>query len=383
MSRVLHVTDVYRPAVGGIEVFVGDLAARQTAAGHEVTVLTSTADRGASPQERFAVRRTSRWSAAAAGGLLGQAGGGYDVVHAHLSVCSPYTTLVARAAVAARIPTVITVHSMLADKGWVVRTVGRAAGWDRWPVMWTTVSAAAAGELRSLLVDAAPVTVVPNAIDVGWWAANGAHRRPPVPGRPVTILTVMRLVPRKRPMELVAILASLRAQVDPRVPLAAAVVGDGPLRHQVQRELHARGLAGWVTLTGRAGRSQIRDLCSLADVYVAPATRESFGIAALEARAAGLPVVAMRDGGVRDFVRDRVEGLLVDDDDAMADALAVLVTDAGRRSRIAHHNRTVAPHADWPMVVAAFERVYATAAELTGRPVRPGHDRRLWRVVTP
>jgi glycosyltransferase involved in cell wall biosynthesis len=126
-------------------------------------------------------------------------------------------------------------------------------------------------------------------------------------------------------------------------------------------------------------RLAIRDLCRRADLYVAPATRESFGIAALEARAAGLPIVAMRSGGVRDFVRDGVEGVLADDDDEMAQALADLAADAPRRLRIAAHNASVAPQADWPVVVDDFDRVYAAAAE---RANAPSARRRLaWRTV--
>ena len=45
MTRILHVTDYYRPKVGGIEMFVEELAARQSAAGHDVTVLTVARDR--------------------------------------------------------------------------------------------------------------------------------------------------------------------------------------------------------------------------------------------------------------------------------------------------------------------------------------------------
>ena len=59
-------------------------------------------------------------------------------------------------------------------------------------------------------------------------------------------------------------------------------------------------------------------------MFVAPADLESFGIAALEARCAGLPVVAKSSGGVREFVRDEVEGLLCDTDEDMVQALVRL-----------------------------------------------------------
>jgi glycosyltransferase involved in cell wall biosynthesis len=178
-------------------------------------------------------------------------------------------------------------------------------------------------------------------------------------------------------------LAAMRDQVEAQVPLAALVVGDGPLMRRMQEELESRGLAGWVTLTGGLDRTEIRELCRSADLYVAPATRESFGIAALEARAAGLPVVAMRSGGVRDFVRDGIEGLLADDDAEMASALAALARNQLQRTRMAHHNRSVAPLADWPVVAAGFDLVYDAAAGREAQPSAGTHHQELWRVVAP
>lgn len=369
MTRILQVSDVYRPNVGGIEVFVGDLAARQAASGHDVTLLTPTCSTGPEPEEGFRVLRTGLGPALAGGLVRGHGpGGAYDVVHAHLSVLSPFSTLVARAAVAAGIPTVLTVHSMIGDRRWVLRTVGRVVGWHRWPAVWTTVSEAAASDLRALPRGGVPVTVVSNAIDVEWWRAAPAAVLPAgVGGQPLTILSVMRLVPRKRPLALLSMLASVRRRVDERVPLAAVVVGDGPLAGRMQEELEAQGLAGWVTLTGGLDRFAIRGLCGSADIYAAPATHEAFGIAALEARTAGVPVVAMRGGGVRDFVDDGIEGLLVDDDPGMAAALAALAGDPALRTRMAEHNRQTAPRADWPQTVVGFDRVYAAAASTAAR----------------
>jgi glycosyltransferase involved in cell wall biosynthesis len=328
------------------------------------------------------VLRAGTGPAAVAGGLArGRAAGGtYDVVHAHLSVFSPFASLVARGAVSAGVPTVLTMHSMVGDRRWVLRTVGRAVGWDHWPAMWTTVSQAAAQDLRQVLPREANVSVVPNATDVSWWAPDDTLVPSPAQPRPVTVLSVMRLVPRKRPLALVSMLAAMRSRVDPAVPLSAQIVGDGPVAARMQEELVRRGLDDWVTMTGALDRVSIRQLCHRADLYVAPATRESFGIAALEARAAGLPIVAMRSGGVRDFVRDGVEGVLADSDEEMAQALAVLAVDRQRRDRIAAHNRAVAPTADWPLVVADVDEVYAAAHDVA-RSARARPGRPVWRAA--
>ena len=110
-------------------------------------------------------------------------------------------------------------------------------------------------------------------------------------------------------------------------------------------------------------------------MFVAPSLQESFGIAALEARAAGLPVVAMRSGGVGEFVRDGVEGLLCDDDDDMSRALARLASDASTRERITEHNRTHAPIHDWSRTLEGFEKVYAVAEAKAGSQAAPAARR--------
>ena len=364
--RILHVTDLYRPDVGGIELFVEDLAQRQAAAGHEVTVLTATPDHrgradGTAPDGVRVVRIPSRpplHPFVAPEAIENAVTAGYDIVHAHLSVLSVFATLVARATDEAGIPTVTTVHSMWAGRRPVVHTVRVLADWNRANIVWTTVSRVAAADMVGLVPRDATVHVVPNAVDVGWWRA-GAQAAPG--DRPVTFLSVMRLAPRKRPFAFLSMLERARAEVPADVALRALIVGDGKLERRMEREVRTRGLGEWVTLLGRRTRPEIRALYAEADVFVAPAQQESFGIAALEARSAGLPVVAMRAGGVGEFVRDGVEGLLCRDDEAMGAALARLAVRDHERTAITAYNRAHPPTCDWPRVVGDFDRVYAEA----------------------
>jgi glycosyltransferase involved in cell wall biosynthesis len=285
--------------------------------------------------------------------------GGYDVVHAHLSVVSPFTTGVARYADAAGTATVASVHSMWASRRGIVRAVRALAGWDRSAMAWTAVSHAAATEMTTVLLAGTPVQVVPNAVDVDWWRAGaGPPRRY---DDPVTLISVMRIAGRKRPFALLDILAGLREQVSDSVDLRAVLVGDGPLAHRMEAEIAGRRLDRWVTMAGRLSRKQIRAAYAGADVYVSPAYQESFGLAALEARAAGLPVVAMRAGGVGEFVEHGLEGLLCRDDAEMVEALTALATDVRRRRSIAAHNAVHRPSQDWPRTLSAFDDAYADA----------------------
>jgi glycosyltransferase involved in cell wall biosynthesis len=93
--------------------------------------------------------------------------------------------------------------------------------------------------------------------------------------------------------------------------------------------------------------------------------RESFGIATLEARTAGVPVVARAGNGVADFIRHGQEGLLCDSVDDLVDALVWLARDDQTRRRIRDHNRATVPtHCTWQEVVTAFRRCYDQAAAI-------------------
>ncbi len=245
--RLLHVTDVYRPRLGGIEMFVEELAERQALAGHEVTVLSLATDGAVPGVETTAggvriVRAPSRapWPMPFLPAGEGPGLTGYDRVHAHLSVVSPSAPGSRRPRPGAR-PVVMTVHSMWDGReGWV-RTVGLFAGWSRWPVTWTAVSSAAADTMRGVLGARTPVVVVPNGVEVDWWREAPA---PPDPrddaSRPVTIVSVMRLAGRKRPLQLLDAVAQARLLVPRSTALRLVVVGTGPLEERLRERTRAR-----------------------------------------------------------------------------------------------------------------------------------------------
>jgi glycosyltransferase involved in cell wall biosynthesis len=257
---------------------------------------------------------------------------------------------------------------MWSGAGGILR-LAALAGLRRWPVAWSAVSQAAAQTFERSL-GGVEVAVLPNAVDVASW------RPPPVgavsaardqPSRPVTIISVMRLMPRKRPLQMLRTFEQVRRLTGSDVRLV--IVGDGPLRDRLERQVRRRGLGEHVRMTGRLPRREVLAELAAASVYLSPAPKESFGIAALEARCSGLPVVASRDSGVGEFIRDRVDGILVDGDTEMAVALAELVRDPELRTRIAAHNRAVAPHFDWVDVLGRTAALYDVAAERVGLPV--------------
>jgi glycosyltransferase involved in cell wall biosynthesis len=292
-------------------------------------------------------------------------------VHSHRFVVSPSATALARASDEAGLATVNTVHSMWGSRRRVVRAVRAAADWDRAATVWTAVSAAAATEMGQVLCPDVDVHVVHNAVDVDWWHEARPPDRVSPASRSVALVSVMRIARRKRPEALLAVVQAVRERLPEGVDVRLAVAGDGPLAPAFETEIGRLGLAGVVTVCGRLDRAALRDLYAGADVFVSPVLEESFGIAALEARACGLPVVAMRAGGVGEFVEDGVNGLLCEDDRAMVEALARLVVDARLRRSIADRNARVRPRQDWALAVSAFDGVYDAARRRSGRARRP------------
>ncbi|MGO6879176.1 glycosyltransferase family 4 protein [Rhizobium ruizarguesonis] len=114
-------------------------------------------------------------------------------------------------------------------------------------------------------------------------------------------------------------------------PWTLAVIGDGPMRQEVQG-LFA-GLAGRIEWLGERNAVEIAELLGHGGIYVWPGCGEAYGLAYLEGQAAGLPVVAQETAGVPAVVEAGVTGLLTPDGDvtAYAEAVAALLDDSQRR----------------------------------------------------
>ncbi|WP_308250735.1 glycosyltransferase [Nonomuraea rhizosphaerae] len=363
-------SDCYLPRLGGIEVQVADLVRTQREAGHEVEVATATRGERLPGVHRIVARMPFDLPVHPFGvGHLTRrlTSSRPEVVHVHMGAVSPFAWMGVRAARRAGLPCVVTVHSMWdpVTRG-VYRLLRLAYGWQHWGLVATTVSNAAAVPIRSVAGPDVPVHVVSNGLDLSGWRLFARETDSPEkraePRDEVHVVAVGRLAPRKQPVRLLRLLRMARSRVPASVPMRATVIGDGPARAQMERYLARHGMSDWVSLPGRYTREQIAKVLESADVFVAPAPRESFGIAALEARAAGLPVVARAQSGVADFVSNGTEGLLGRSLDDLAAAVARLATDSGLRRRIIAHNREVPPAAgSWPTVLEGFDRAYGQA----------------------
>jgi glycosyltransferase involved in cell wall biosynthesis len=156
-------------------------------------------------------------------------------------------------------------------------------------------------------------------------------------GAPPTVGTVGRLQRWKR-VELLLDAAPRLLIAEPNVRFLVVGGGDPAVDPDYPEELQRRAqtlrIAEAVTFTGHVAEAGDR-IASL-DVLVHTARLEPFGLVITEALARGVPVVAPRDGGPAEIVRDGVDGLLVDpeDPDALAAAILALLRDPERRRRM-------------------------------------------------
>ncbi len=363
--RILHVSDCYAPRTGGIESQVRDLARQQVVAGHEVHVMTATAtadgqhgvvqDDGGVQVHRLGTRLPFELPINPAApprmrALMRDLQP--DVVHVHAGVVSPFAYDGARVALGEALPLAITWHCMLDGAVAALRGAVGASRWRSAPVALSAVSRAAADRVEAVFRQ--PAAVLPNGLDLDLWAPSEATASPTL-----RCVATMRLAPRKRGLALIGVVEDALAQLEDG-ELKLDIIGDGPMRGRIEKRIARRGLGG-ITLRGRLDRAQIRDIYAQADVFVAPAVLEAFGIAALEARAAGLAVVARRGTGIEEFITGGVDGLLVDDDAGMARAFVRLAKDAALAAALTGHARAHRPVHGWRKTLDAAESEYRRA----------------------
>jgi len=292
--RVGLVTPRYRPAIGGVETHVEQLATGLVAAGHDVEVLTQAPDSALPAEEQHAGVLIRRFRVLTDGehyrfapGLLrvlARCAGGWDVLHAHNYHALPALM----AALTRRGAFILTPHyhgmsqSSFRD---VLHRPYRIAG----ALMMRRASRviAVAPSEAALIERHFPragqkLAIVPNGVD----GPEIAAARPFDTGDKRVVLAAGRLADYKR------VDATIRAleHLDARYVLR--VSGDGPMRSRLQALARELGADDRVTFLGHVAREELYGWFRTADVFVTMSEIEAMGITALEALAGGARVVA-------------------------------------------------------------------------------------------
>ncbi len=383
--RILLVSDCFAPRLGGIESQVHDLALVLKSKGHDVVVVTATPNKRHSRPESDTVdgiqvlRLTTRLVGDIplnpfAGRRLRKIFRSADVIHIHTGLVSLFAQHALVVASSMKVPTCVTWHCMLGP-WWPLFHIIRFAQWAAGRgVTMNAVSSELVPAIQKIVGNRTTVEVLHNGMDPSDWIDVAArrlarsratgHSGSSGPEGPVRIVASRRLARRKRNDVLIRLAVEAQRRADR--PVEFTVYGDGPELEELT-ELIGGLDAPWIRLAGRVDRQTLRSAYEDADIYFSTALMESFGIATLEGRTAGLPIVAPARTGVVDFCENGVDGLLGEGDDELGDCLTRLIVDSGLREQMARHNATNLPPQNWEAIVertlAEYHRAIASQRE--------------------
>ena len=339
--RVAIVSDWCLPRRGGIEIHILALAAELRRAGIQASIVTSFPGPdtvNGVPIDRVPSLLLPAASIAISPGLVGmiteRLAGRYDLVHLHASQVAPFCLAAAIAARNLDLPVVATFHSFMGILPLLMAMADRQSGWSHGNTAITAVSSRVAGQIKRRMpwLD---VSLLPNGFQREVWC------RPKTKSwgtgdAPLHLVSAMRLERRKRPGALLDVFAAAMHATRRSPPgMHLTIAGDGREKRALERRVRREGLEEHVRFAGWLAPDALSELYANADLFVMPSRKEAFCIAALEARAAGLPVIGMAGTGLTDFIEDGISGELASNDADMAARLLSLYRDRQRLAGLA------------------------------------------------
>ena len=279
-----------------------------------------------------------------------------DVIHSHIEPYAPLAALIA-----GQRPLFVTGH------GSYVRAAARRSSAIRnlyaWAFRRATVVCVShyTEQIIHETIPGVRTQVITNGID---FARFGAIQ--PLGAAVPTVLSVGAVKARKGTLELVQAIARVREMV-PQV--RCLIVGSLDMEpatvERVRAAIRELNLSGTVELLGRVPDAELLHLYATADVFALPSVNvdwkfEGYGLALIEASAAGLPVIGSLDCGAEDAVQAGVTGLLVPqrDEAALVAALVRLLTDRGTAAALGAAGRAWAATQTWDHAAQALSTLY-------------------------
>ena len=256
-----------------------------------------------------------------------------DIIHAHYAVPHATAAFLSRQVLAsggASPKVVTTLH------GTDITLVGNDSSYSQivaFSIQQSDGVTAVSASLRDATYETLGITrdiqVIPNFLDCAM------HRRRPrtdlrkrlTGGDDATKIVVH--VSNFRPVKRVDAVIDIFDRIRQKVPARLLLVGDGPDMSLAYRKARELGITALVH--GVGAQEEVVPLLSVSDVFLLPSSQESFGLAALEAMACEVPVVASRVGGLPEVIEHGVSGFLHEPeaiDEMAASALAILTDDA-------------------------------------------------------
>lgn len=326
----------------GCYVGIGTLAAGAAALGNHVEMIMPTLRFGSLLVERYLFNQALRW----------RRRWHYDAIIGFdldgFALARP-----------AGVPRIANIKGVVGDavpyeRGYTRASMALQARWEaehaRQADLVITISEYCKQRLQELYRVRGPVAVVPELIDLDTWRRLFRENPSTKPEEEFTVLCVCRFYPRKRLAILLQAAALLREQIP---KLQVRIVGGGPEAASLRRLWNDLKLEPVVTWVGEAPRHELAREYNRADVFCLPSVQEGFGIAFLEAMAAGKAIVAARAAAVPEVVR---HGVLVEPEnaEALAEGICRLWRDPRLRSTIADQQRIAVEQYEMLRVTRTF-----------------------------
>lgn len=150
-------------------------------------------------------------------------------------------------------------------------------------------------------------------------------------------------------------------EIQKKIPAKLMMVGDGPEREPAEKLVEELGITDKVVFFGNS--HEINEILCLSDLFLLPSQTESFGLAALEAMAVGVPVISTNAGGLPEVNREGFSGYLgnVGDIDHMAQKAVSILADEHKLAAFKQNALDVAREFDIQKIMPMYENIYRRA----------------------
>lgn len=293
---------------------------------------------------------------------------GLDLLHVHYAIPHAASAVMARQILNSEdhyLPVVTTLH------GTDITLIGQDPSFApvvTWSINESDGVTAVSNYLRQETYDhfeaSGPIEVIPNFIDTDRFVRQDKEhfKQALCPKGEKVIVHISNFRPVKNAPQVVEVFHRLQQNGTPNVKLL--LVGDGPDRVPTERKARDLGVYNDVRFLGK--QDPVEEILSIADVFLMPSGSETFGLAALEAMACEVPVVATDVGGLPELVEHGETGFLcpIDDVDEFTECTRMLLTDDDLHEEMASAARKRAVEVfDVDRVVPLYEQYYEQVRE--------------------
>ena len=288
-----------------------------------------------------------------------------DLMHVHYAIPHASAAITAKMVLAEegiKLPVITTLH------GTDITLLGKDASFE--PVISfainksdavTAVSQSLKNDTYKLFGINQEIEVIPNFLNAEHEAIEISPelRREYANDRERIIIHMSNFRPVKRILDIIEVFA----RVQPVVASKLILLGDGPERSRAEQKCRELNISEHVTFVGNLKHPQ--ELLSIGDLFILPSESESFGLAALEAMASGLPVISTNTGGLPEVNRHGVTGMMSDvgDIDDMVKNCIYLLEDNQRLAKFKSQAKRRAQDFAIDKILPLYEKLYQSVID--------------------